>query len=467
MAIAMKIESQNPKSLNMDSLNPDSQNPLPAKDRERAEVAAGKTASEFLFANSACSVGSRAVAGFARIGILLAIARVYGPGSFGQVSLAMSLVEILRTFSEFGVDTISIRKFSQAGSGSRSELLASVAGTKLILGAGFYSLGVGVLFFIADNRAEILLGAIASLTLFFASILGAISSYLQSSFSMSRVLRATLASSLLSVALAAIVLHRRAPLGLVLACLPAADALNLLFLSRLPGVPIRLKFSLSQALALLRESLPVGMMAVMVVLYVRLDNVLVFKFAGDSALGLYALCYRIIEPGLMVPAAFATTAYAFLSRPEHQGMALKEAGLISLRTMWPALALTLATVAIMPVLGKTLLERCFPKYLAAYPILVILALVLAVRTVNVTLTALLNSRAQYSLLAKIAAVNLTVNVFLVFLLVPKLGALGAAWAALGTESLNTLMQGKSVLGVFSGTGERSVAGALLVESPTE
>ncbi len=415
--------------------------------RERGG-ADGKTASEFLFVNSASSAGFRAIAGMTRIAILLSIARAYGPGSFGQLSLAMSLVEILRTFSEFGVNTISIRKFSQTGLGDRAHLLASIAGTKLILGACFYSLGVGVLFLIANNRAAVRLGAIAALTLFFASTLGAISSYLQSSFSMSRILRTTLLSSMFSATWASIAIHSKAPLLVVIACLPAADALNLLLLSRVSGVPFRLRFSFSQTVGLLRESLPVGIMAVMVVLYVRLDNIFVFKFAGESALGLYALCYRIAEPGLAVPLAFATTTYAYLSRPEYQDIVLKEAALILLRTMGPAYLLTLAALATVGLMGRTLLAWIFPRYLAAYPILLVLGFVVAARTINITLTSLLNSRAKYSLLAKICAVNLSVNVVLVFLLVPRLGALGAAWAALGTESVNMLMQGEAVLWVF-------------------
>jgi O-antigen/teichoic acid export membrane protein len=417
---------------------------------KEGEVAKGKTAGEFLFLNSASSAGFRAIAGMTRIGILLSIARAYGPGSFGQLSLAMSLVEILRTFSEFGVDTISIRKFSQTGAGDRAHLLASIAGTKLILGACFYSLGMGVLFLIANNRATVRLGAIAALSLFFASVLGAISSYLQSSFSMSRILKTTLLSSTFSIAWASIAISSKAPLLVVIACLPAADALNLLLLSRVSGVSFRLKFSFSQTVGLLRESLPVGIMAVMVVLYVRLDNIFVFKFAGESALGLYALCYRITEPGLTIPLAFATTTYAYLSRPEHQEIVLKQAALISARTMGPAYLLTLAALAIVAVMGRTLLAWIFPRYLAAYPILLVLAFVVAARTINVALTSLLNSRAKYSLLAKICAVNLSVNIVLVFLLVPKLGALGAAWAALGTESINMLMQGKAVLWAFAG-----------------
>ena len=141
--------------------------------------------------------------------------------------------------------------------------------------------------------------------------------------------------------------------------------------------------------------------------------------------------------------------------------------LVSLRTMWPALLLTMAIVAIMLLTGKALLERFFPQYLAAYPILVVLVFVLAARTINVSLTALLNSRAKYLLMAKLSALNLAANIFLVLLLVPKLGALGAAWAALGTESVNTLLQGKGVISVFSGPASDPIARDVLIELPTD
>src|SRR5579863_5850050 len=231
---------------------------------------ADESSREFLFVNSASSVGSRAIAGLTRVGILLGIARIYGPGSFGQVSLAISLVEILRTFSEFGVDTVSIRKFAQVEPADRPKLLASIAGTKLILGIFFYCIGVGLLFFVADNRTEIQLGLIAGLTLLFASVLGAISSYFQSSFSMSRIFRTTTLGSAVSIIFAVVSIYSHAPLLLVMVALPMADAVNLLLISRRLGVPFRMRFSVVEALSLLRESLPVGVMAVFVVLYVRL-----------------------------------------------------------------------------------------------------------------------------------------------------------------------------------------------------
>jgi O-antigen/teichoic acid export membrane protein len=423
-----------------------------------AELAAGKGGS--LFVSSASWTGARAIAGFTRLGILLAMARVYGPVSFGQVSLAISLVEILRAFSEFGVDTVSIRKFAQTVPEQRSELLGSIIGSKLLLAICFYCLGVGGLFFVTNSRVEVLLAAIAGLSLFFVSVLGAMSSYLQSFFSMSRVFRSTLLSSAVSVGCAFLLIHRGASLLLVIIVLPLADGLNLLLLWRRSIRSLRLKFDFQRTASLLRQSLPVGLMAILIILYVRLDNLFVFRLAGASALGLYSVCYRIVEPALMVPHSFSMTTYALLSGSEHQDDSASAVTRILLKTMWPAYAFILAATAILFFGGNWMLGRFFPSYLSAYPILLVLSCTLAVRTLNISLTTVLNSRAKYSVLAKIMGVNLLVNIILVFLFVPRWGALGAAWAAVATEIFNALMQGKGLFSVLLPSGSKLIVEAV-------
>lgn len=402
-----------------------------------------------LFMNSASWVGARAISGFVRVGILLGVARAYGPAKFGQLSLALSMVEILRTFSEFGIDTISIRKFAQTAPKERTQLLAGVVGAKLLIATCFYCVGAGALLLLTTDRAEVELGAIVGFSLFFAGVLGALSSYLQSSFSMSRILRTTLLTSGASVCFASMAILGRASLIVVIVALPLADGLNLLLLWHRLGTPLRVRFGIQETLSLLRQSLPVGLVAILVTLYFRLDNLFVFKFAGESALGLYALSYRIIEPALMVPSSFSTTTYTLLSNAEHQEVGARQVMRILVRTMWPAYAFIVAAAMVLLFAGKPLLARFFASYLGAYPILLVLVLALAVRTVNVTLTTVLNSRAKYSLLAKITAINLATNLLLVIVLVPGWGALGAAWAAFSTEVLNVLMQLRSVASSLS------------------
>jgi O-antigen/teichoic acid export membrane protein len=394
-----------------------------------------------LFLNSSSLVAARSIAGAARVGILLAIARTYGSAKFGELSLVISMVEILRTFSEFGVDTISIRKFAQAPAEQRTDLLGGIIGAKFLMATLFYCVGAAVLLAITKARIELQLGAIAGLSLFFVGGLGSISSYLQSYFSMAKVFRTTLLASFVSIGFATIAILNRASLLWVIAAFPLGDGVNLLLLSFKLNAPFRV--SIRETISLLRESLPVGLSVSSVVLYFRLDNLFIFKFAGEAALGLYAVCYRMVEPALLIPYSFSTTSYTFLSGAEHQQAGVQKVTRILLRSMWPAYLFTAAVAAVVFAVGKPLMARFFPGYQAAYPILLVLVLTLCVRTMNATSLAVLNSRAKFSLLAKITGINLAVNLIFVVMFVPRWGALGAAWAAFFTEVVNGFMLGLS------------------------
>lgn len=408
----------------------------------------GKLAGDPLLTNSSSLVGTRAVSGVIRIGILLAIARAYGPAEFGQLSLVISMVEILRTFSEFGVDTISIRKFAQVPEEKRTHLLGGIVGAKLQMAAFFYVMGALVLLIFTRQTVELVLGAVVGLSLFFCGVLGAFTSYLQSFFSVAKIFRTTLITGLVSVCLASAAIVGKAPLLWVIAALPLGDALNMMLLSRKLDRPLRPRFKLRETVSLLKESLPVGLATTSVVLYFRLDNLFIFKFAGDAALGLYSVCYRLIEPALLMPNSCSSTSYTLLSGEEYQQDGAGRIARVLFRTMWPAYVFAAVTAICFVLLGKPFLTRFFPTYSSAFPIILVLVLTFIVRTVNATLIAVLNSRGKYTLLAKITGVNLAANLLFVIALVPKWGPMGAAWAALATEVLNGLLQGQGVLSLL-------------------
>jgi O-antigen/teichoic acid export membrane protein len=261
---------------------------------------------------------------------------------------------------------------------------------------------------------------------------------------MSRMFITSLLSSAASVVFASIAIHSKTSLLIVIVALPLADALNLVLFCSRSKLKLRARFDLRETFSLLRESLPVGLMMALVVLYFRLDNLFVFKFAGAAALGLYSACFRIIEPALMIPQSFATTAYTVLSNAERGNDGVSDMARTLLRTMWPAYSLIAAFCLTLFLAGKLLLAWLFPMYLSAYPIMLILSVTLFVRSLNIGMTVIFNSRGMYSTVTKIAAVNLALNLVFVFFLTQKYGALGAAWAALLTESINTFIQGRSV-----------------------
>jgi len=248
------------------------------------------------------------------------------------------------------------------------------------------------------------------------------------------------ASSLAAVLFALTAIHIQASLLLVIAALPLADALNLVLFCSKSNLGLRPRFNVRETASLLRESFPVGITSALVILYFRLDTLFVFKFAGAMALGLYSACFRVIEPALMIPSSFSTTAYAVLSSTNPLNDKIGRAIRTVIQTMWPAYAGIAAFAFTALIAGRGVLERFFPMYLQAYPILMVLSIALVIRSANIGLASIFNSRGMYSTITRIAAFNLSVNLILALLLVPKYGAVGAALAALLTEGANTITQ---------------------------
>lgn len=390
--------------------------------------------------------------------VLLAIAHRYGPEKFGNISLAITIAEIFRTAAEFGIDTVCIRRFSQCSEAEQCAFLPRMLSTKIQTAGFFFVVAIGTALILSGTPNQVALTAVAGLSIFLANIVSAFSALFQSRFAMSRVLIATSWSVAFYVLLSFVAIEYEWPLLVVISLLPLSELLNGIFLWRqgLPRSVLQIDHRASRDL--LRESLPMGLMAIMVILYFRFDNFVVFKLEGSAALGLYAAAYRLSEPALMVCVAFSTTLYVLLSGTRDDPRLHVKLWPMVLRTMWPAYGFILLVSSGLFFWGQLLLRFISPNYLAASDLLKVLALVLLVRTVNVSLTSILNSRGQYSVLAKITAICLVVNIVSSITLVSLLGVPGAAWSALITEAFNAVAQGRAVV------EDRSVVAAVLTVS---
>lgn len=417
-------------------------------------------------ANSFFGVASRAMSGFSRAGIMLLIAGKYGPTLFGKLALAISMMEIFRAFSEFGLDTVAIRRFSKDTAPERNVLLAQIVTSKMVAAAVCYAVSLLIMVILAGRSLTLLLSAIASLSLFSANLVGAFSSYYQSQLKMSEVFPATLTAFGTYLVASCALIFSHVSLALVICLLPACELLNAALLYRKVSHVPHFDFDFSKTISLFRESLPLGIMAAMVLLYVRLDNIFVFKFIGSAALGIYAAGFRIVEPALMVPHAFSISLFTILSSQGHESLARKHLLRAVFHSMWPAYVFVCCAGAVLVLGGESILHHFGSSYLAAYPVLRILSVVLIFRTLNITLTSIINSRGQYSALAKITASNLVVNIVLAVFLIPSFGIIGAAWAAFGTELWNLIAQASCVL-ARTPTESAPIYGLLSVEQECE
>jgi len=255
----------------------------------------------------------------------------------------------------------------------------------------------------------------------------------------------------------------RSPLMLVVILLPACELVNFVLLKRKVRDIPAIHFDWPATVSLFRESLPIGLMAAMVMLYFRLDNILIYKFVGSAALGLYAAGFRIVEPALMVPHAFSISLFTILSARFESKAAHRRVFQAIVREMWPAYLFIICAAGVLVFGGQILLRHFGSAYLAAYPVLRILSVVLFFRTVNITLTSVLNSQGRYAAVAKVTATTLLCNILAALLLIPPFGIQGAAWAAFATELWNMFAQIVCVIRERRVTPEDPVYGLVCVE----
>jgi O-antigen/teichoic acid export membrane protein len=195
---------------------------------------------------------------------------------------------------------------------------------------------------------------------------------------------------------------------------------------------------------LLRVGVGVGAAGILVTTYVKLDQILVFEFAGSRQAGLYGAAYRILDQAQFIPIAVMTTLFPLIASSypvdiQRVRRLLQMAAEYLAMGSLGALAFTIAAAKPVMVL---LFGRQFAPAAPALPVLM-------AAFVSISFGYLLGHMVVILRLQKLfviyAAAALAVNVCLNVLLIPSYGFQAAAWVTLVTELLVMTLTARSVL----------------------
>jgi O-antigen/teichoic acid export membrane protein len=189
----------------------------------------------------------------------------------------------------------------------------------------------------------------------------------------------------------------------------------------------------------MRESVPVAIGGIAVVLYLRLDNLLVGLFLNEQSVGVYSAAYRFTEPFMLVFSSLSLSIYASLSRYAKNNES-KKVDKTMLQILATVIGLSSIGALLLSFFAVRLLAMISSEYHNAVTVLRILSLSIVFKALNAQLTAMINSRGRFSIITVIAIINLTINMVLNLLMIPKYGIIGAAIAVTTTEGVNTIMQ---------------------------
>ena len=381
------------------------------------------------------NVGALTVARGATLLLTLAmvahVTRTLGADGYGVLGFGLALYGFFALAARLGLDTLAIRELAR-DHGRARELAADVTSLQLALAlaaAAAYALVVASLDRPLAERAALWAIGLPLLVQPFAL------DWVYQGVERMGVLavRNVAASALQLLAALALV---RSPDDLLWAA--AIQGMALAVVSGALWVAFRrdfgrvsLRVDVGAWRALLRPALPIAASALMILIYYSLDKLMLSGLRGDRAVGLYEAAYRWVMVALVPATIFVQAFFPALSAAQGRRTAMADQARAFARVnLGVGLPVSLGGALLA---GPLVVLLAGAEFAPAGPVLTLLMANVGVVYLNLALgQPLLAWDLQAPYFWAVGGGALA-NVVLNVLLIPPLGAMGAAWATLGAE----------------------------------
>lgn len=368
------------------------------------------------------------------MGFLLGIwiARHLGPADFGLLNYAAAVIAMLAFLSILGLDGLAIRDMVTEPE-SREETLGSLLLLRFLGGLLLVALvAIGLFAFGLDDAVAGDLLLLISLAQFLLA-LESVDCWFQATSSMRSSAIARAAAVLATAALRIVLIIADAPVVAFAGAIVAESfliGLCLVFAYTRSGPGLsRLRASVPRARRLLADGFPLIVSAIIATLYLRIDQVMLGLLASFEEVGSFAVAVRIVEATYIVPTAVAVAVFPAILKSRDLDPTIYSARMQSLydATFWAGVLVAVPLSLLAPMIVRLLVG---PQYETAGAVLAILAWMPIW-----TFLAFVRQRwffAENALWtgAAMELLGCVVNVVANLLLIPRYGAVGAAFASL-------------------------------------
>jgi PST family polysaccharide transporter len=362
------------------------------------------------------------------------VARHLGPELFGSLSYALALVALFQAIGKLGLDTIVVRDLARADAAA-AEILGTTLRLRLLAGAALWAISILAAYVlnVAQPTIVLLVGIVGCGALFQA--VDTIDLWFQSRHESRKTVVPKLIAHLLTNGLrvVAIVLNATIEVFAILVAAELAAGALLLFLSyRRSGTSMSWKWSAARAAGLLAESWPLLLSGVAIMIYSRIDHVVLGHLRGPEDLGIYAAALTIAEAWNFIPMLVAISVAPALSRlrsldpAQYQLRFTQLLRIVGVSTLLVAVITAIASPWLVAILFGDPYSRAVDVLRVAVFALPFLSLgvLTSLWLTNERMTKVALGRAAFGAIVKIATT---------VLLVPYYGAMGAAIATVITQ----------------------------------
>lgn len=364
--------------------------------------------------------------------VTLILAHALGSRDFGLWSTLFAITQITASFGELGLSQIAVSRAAREPE-READWLGGLLSLRLLLAIPITLASILAVFLLVGGHHGRLAGTLLSLVLLAGAptalnVIFQIRVRNHISMALLTMNSVVWGGGVIVVAIASGGIVAFA--GVFLAVTVFTTAVTTLLASRITVISLHGVRRLWPAM--LRVGLGLGAAGILVTLYVKLDQILVFKIAGSRQAGLYGAAYRLLDQIQFIPASVMTTLFPLIAasyphdRERVRALLQVTAEFLTMASL-PILAFTI--VAAHPIIAL-LFGSQFDGAAPALPILAGAFVSISFGYLVGNMVVILEIQRQF---LAFAAVGLAINALLNVLLIPRYGFLAAAWITLLTE----------------------------------
>ena len=376
------------------------------------------------------------------------VARYLGAEGLGVLNFGIALIAIFSILANFGLTTLITREVARDKSRA-TKYIANVIPMQLLLCLATIGLLVVLVNSLGYSQQTIYVVYLLSVGLIVNALSALFLAVCQAFQRLGFQSLSLIITSIVALCGAVLAIHLHANVVVFafvsLVATGAGSAYVYAVFVRRSALP-RLEADFSFWRATLKEAWPMAVMAIGIMIYFRIDVVIISLIQGTTAVGFYSVAYTLSEASTVVPSMFVLSLLPILSHMhQNSKTSFRDTCAQSVRYML-YLALPMAffvTLWAKPIIS-TLFGTAFDPSVAALQILIWAAAIMYVTIVLGTAFVAANlQRLNMNLTFIMIAVNVGLNV----LLIPRYSYFGASFATVATEAFG-LALGLVILGKY-------------------
>lgn len=378
------------------------------------------------------------------------LTRYLGPEGFGLYSVALSLAGLFLPIADMGFDLHMTRTISANPQWLRQELSGTIS-AKLIFTIAFWFLTLFTAFLLGYSLVLIGYTALMGLSLSIGSMAQAFIGAIRALQKMRYESISLFAGRIVTMICILLMIALKSGLTLIMVAhitgSIAGFVFALYFLKSQIG-KLDLRFALAGFMARFKGALPFGLTAIFVAVYFRIDTVMLSKIVEAGEVGLYNAAYNIVLASMIlstpiVVAVFPVLSSLYKTQREQANEVFRQGLKYSLIIALPlgTGTLLMANPAVRLAYGS--------EFSGSAVLLVILSGTIPLLFATNVLGNSLGAAGYQVRVAAVALFNALFNVALNLILIPRIGARGAAIATLSTEALGILQLLIMLRGIYS------------------